>query len=129
MERAPEFLVTDWILAQFGGELRIARKRFVQFILDGVGEKSSIWEGLKGGIYYGDEGFIKKHVTNGGKAEVPRRETNPLRPSLKELFGKGENIINIRSALKEGYKIVEVARYLGVHYTTVSQRLRRAGSN
>ena len=46
---------------------------------------------------------------------------------LEEIFGQGENIdegIAI-AYLGEGYRMREIAEHLGVHYATVSRRLRR----
>ena len=48
-----DWLTTDWILSQFGGDPSQAKKRYRQFVLDGIGQKIEIWSELKNQIYLG----------------------------------------------------------------------------
>jgi putative transposase len=55
----PEFLSTDWILAQFDKRRAQAQKQYREFVRDAV--ESRPWEKLKKQIYLGSEAFIEKH--------------------------------------------------------------------
>ena len=56
LERAPELLTADWILAQFAREGSAARASYRAFVA--AGGESRPWERLQAGIYLGDEEFI-----------------------------------------------------------------------
>jgi ActR/RegA family two-component response regulator len=64
--------------------------------------------------------------------EVPRAQRYAARPSLAEILGekkaksgkqKDEKIY--RAYVEHGYRMVEIAKYLGVHYATISRAIRR----
>jgi putative transposase len=60
--------------------------------------------------------------------DIPRRQTQAKRPPLPVLFQrKGESARHIHTAYRQyGYRLAEIADYLGVHAATVSRRLKRA---
>jgi DNA-binding MarR family transcriptional regulator len=46
------------------------------------------------------------------------------KPSLEQIFPRrGEK--GIAEAYEQGYRLTEIAAYLGIHYATVSRRLKR----
>ncbi len=56
--------------------------------------------------------------------EIPRAQLRAAKPSLKKIFGgRGEKAIG--EAYAQGYRLNEIAVHLGVHYATVSRRLKR----
>ncbi len=62
----PEWLQTDWILAQFGRQRASAIRHYIQFVHEGV-RLLSIWAQLQGQIFLGSEAFVKKmqaHIEN-----------------------------------------------------------------
>lgn len=124
LARAEKFLTIDWILSQFGSRKAEAQRRYREFVREGLGEQP--WEKLRAQIYLGGDKFIEGH-TDGGESikEVPREQWKPVRPSLEKLFrGKGMNAIG--AAYRDyGYRMKEIAEHLGVHYATVSRRLKR----
>lgn len=117
------FLTVDWVLRQFGTRKQQAQARYRRFVGEGLGDRP--WERLRGQIYLGSEAFIEKH---GGAdkevREVPRAQWKAVKPSLEEIFRKrGDRALE--AAYREwGYRMREIAEYLGVHYATVSRRLR-----
>jgi putative transposase len=119
----PEFLSTDWILAQFGTKRTQAQKQYRDFVSDGFASRP--WEDLKGQIYLGSEAFIEKHATrNKDLKEIPRVQLRAGKPSLQRIFSKsGERAI--AEAYNHGYRLNEIASHLGVHYATVSRRLKQ----
>ena len=124
LARAEKFLTIDWILSRFGSRKAEAQRRYREFVREGLGEQP--WEKLRAQIYLGGDKFIEGH-TDGGESikEVPREQWKPVRPSLEKLFrGKGMNAIG--AAYRDyGYRMKEIAEHLGVHYATVSRRLKR----
>ncbi len=123
----PDFLSVDWLLAQFAKKNPVARKRYRDFVAEGFGQ-STPWDQLQGQIYLGGETFIKKHQPNRKVKEVPRKQTQAQRPTLKTLFASKASIDRfIMEAYRHyGYRMFEIAAYLNVHYSTVSRRLKRS---
>jgi REP element-mobilizing transposase RayT len=119
----PEFLHTDWILEQFGKTRSRAQQQYREFVRDGI--TSRPWDDLKGQIYLGSEAFIEKHTSRKKDIkEIPRAQLRAAKPSLEKIFGrKGEKAIG--EAYEQGYRLNEIAAHLGVHYATVSRRLKR----
>ena len=64
-------------------------------------------------------------MTQGTKqsSEVPRRQRQPLRPSLAALVRTGTPAEVGQAYRDYGYRLGEIAQQLGVHYSTVSRRL------
>ena len=121
---APVFLTTDWVLGQFGKKRAQAQKRYREFVKEGL--ESRPLEELKGQIYLGSEEFIERHSPRDQRLkEIPRAQLRAAKPSLERIFAKrGEQ--GIALAYKEhGYRLHEIAAYLGVHYATVSRRLKQ----
>ena len=119
----PGFLRTDWILEQYGKTRLRAQQQYWEFIREGMA--SQPWDDLKGQIYLGSEAFIEKHASDKKDIkEIPRAQLRAAKPSLKKIFG-GRGDKAIAEAYEQGYRLNEIAAYLGVHYSTVSRRLKR----
>ncbi|MFQ6070690.1 MAG: transposase [Candidatus Aminicenantales bacterium] len=137
LERKPPFLTTDWILSQFGGNRAEAIKRYREFVLDGIDEPFPFDKLLKGDIVLGSKAFLKKVSSfldkNKKLKEIPSKQRNVTRPSLRELFLK-EKLENENSKERifyeayavYGYTMKEIADFLGIHYVTVSRAVKKA---
>ena len=135
--RGPELLTTDWALSQFGRNRQNARREFRMFIKEEVNSPSP-WEGLVGGFLLGAEDFVTGcRARLGGAAEleeVSRREKLAGRPGLESILedvtcGKAERNKAIAKAyLEHGYRMKEIADFLGIHYTTVSRAVKNTES-
>ncbi len=126
LESAPSFLTTDWILAQFAQSPSKARCAYRRFVSAGRGEPA--WDKLRGQIYYGSNAFIGQHVPEGSLTfrEIPREQRLVSRPPLEDIFGAASEERALATAYREyGYKLREIADFLGVHYSTVSRRLKK----
>lgn len=123
----PAYLTVAWILDQFGSRLKQAQERYRRFVAEGQGATSP-WEELEGQIYLGNDAFIRKHQPGRVIREVPRRQTQAHRPALAALFqGARDRDRRILLAYRRyGYRLAEIAAYLGVHYATVSRHLARS---
>jgi REP element-mobilizing transposase RayT len=125
----PAYVTVDWILGQFATQVHTAQERYRAFVAEGRGQPKP-WDQLRGQIYLGTEDFVAKHQPNRVIRDIPRCQTQAQRPSLRVLFQRGRNRDRvIHTAYRRyGYRLAEIAAHLGVHYATVSRRLRRAES-
>jgi putative transposase len=120
----PEFLSTDWLLEQLGKSRSVAQKRYREFVRDGIANRP--WDALKGQIYLGSDEFIERHSpVDKEHKEIPRSQLKAIKPTLERIFATdGET--GIAQAYREhGYRLQEIATHLGVHYATVSRKLRK----
>ena len=121
----PEFLTVDWILSQFGQKRRQAQNKYREFVAEGLNDRP--WEKLRGQIFLGTEEFISRHASREKDEirEVPRVQRRPARPSLDQIFRQNSAGRPMDIAYREqGYRMNEITRHLGVHYATVSRRLK-----
>jgi putative transposase len=135
MAEAPEFLTTDWVLAQFHRSPARATSLYREFVKQGRGVDA--WTELRGGILLGSDDFVDKlkpllsdYQT---LKEVPRRERLATRPSLDELFSdvrdKAERDRLIHAAVRvHEYTLQVVADFLGLHYSTISIVTKRVAA-
>ena len=120
----PEFLSTDWILEQFGKKRAKAQKQYRAFVREGL--ESRPWEELKGQIYLGSEAFIERHSPgNQELKEIPQVQLKAVKPSLEPIFAKSGKKAIVQAYKEHGYRLQEIAAHLGVHYATVSRRLKQ----
>ena len=124
---APAWLMVDWVLAQFGQRQRSAQAKYRDFVHGGIGGPRP-WEEVQGQIYLGSETFVEQHQPDRVLAEIPRKQSQAKRPSLKEILNRpGPHNQHIVTAYRRyGYRLNEIATHLDVHYSTVSRRLARA---
>jgi REP element-mobilizing transposase RayT len=127
LEKAPPFLTTDWILNQFGEKRGKAQSAYATFVREGLASRP--WEDLKGQIYLGDDKFVEKHAPgNGALTEVPRAQREGVRPRLKTLLARGDRGI-LDAYRRYGFTMKEIAVERGVHYATISRKIRNAERN
>jgi putative transposase len=127
-------LTVDWVLDQFGRQRSKAEKEYRQFVSWGIG-KETIWTGVRGQALLGEDDFVDALTDHLRKqkdiAEIPRSQRYANRPELKKLFPKGieDKPKDLGKSLtfaveQHGYRQSEIARYLSVHYSTISRWLR-----
>jgi transcriptional regulator with PAS, ATPase and Fis domain len=112
------------VLEQFGKDRRVAQKQYREFVRDGLANRP--WNDLKGQIYLGSDQFIERHSVEAKEfKEIPRAQLNVIKPTLERIFSKDRET-GIADAYREhGYRLQEIAAHLGVHYATVSRKLRK----
>lgn len=131
-----DFLTTAWLLGQFGRTEAAARQRYRAFVSAGIGTDSP-WSKLQSQIFLGKETFLErlKEVLPEKAAvqEIPKLQRYANRPPLKDIFGewktrrKRDEAI-VASYITYGYEQKEIARFLGMHYTTVCRAIKRLAS-
>lgn len=121
----PHFLKTNWLLAQFGRSVIQAQKGYRQFVSQG--SMASPLEQVRGQVYLGSNAFIDSlPAVDKSLLEVPRKQRLVNRPSLADIFTKDQSGKTICQAYRDhGYTQKEIAQYLGVHYATISRRVKR----
>jgi putative transposase len=134
--KSPAWLTTDVLLGEFGKSRSWARKKYQQFVEEGMGAET-IWKDLKGQIYLGDEEFVEQMQGKLGERKedvnIPQAQQRPLTLSLEEIRRRYPNRDRaIRAAYETGgYSYQQIAEYFGVHFTTVGRIVRdsRKGRN
>jgi len=123
--RARGLVPADCILEQFGRDRNKAQRGYRQFVAQGRG--SSPWEQLKGQVYLGSESFVASlPEKDAALCEIPKMQRFVDRPALSEIFSTGQSIEAIHRAYRDcGYTQREIAQHLGVHYATISRRIRK----
>jgi hypothetical protein len=127
---APEWLTTDELLAQFGKRRAVARRKYQQFVEEGM-DADSIWKDLKGQIYLGDEDFVERMRGKLGERDedvnIPRVQQRGPAPKLSSIRRQHKNRNDaIRAAYETGaYSYQQVAKEFDVHFTTVGRIVRQ----
>jgi len=135
LEPAPEFLHVNWILSQFASTPAKAIEEYRLFVAEGA--QDSPWEELKGGIVLGSEEFLgnlepllKEKMDDWNILEQHRLAA---RPKLEEIFAevkdkKERNRKIVEAVETHKYMQSEVAKFLGIHYSTVSTIIKKTAS-
>jgi putative transposase len=120
----PEFLSTGWVLEQLGKNRRVAQKRYREFVKDGIANRP--WDELKGQIYLGSDEFIERHSAQAKQLkEIPRAQLKAIEPPLERILAKNRETGIAYAYREHGYRLQEIAAHLGVHYATVSRKLKK----
>lgn len=124
LDPAPGWLDTGSFLAAFG-----SRSRYLEFVRAGVGLDSP-WSRLRG-VLLGSDEFVERLARRHGQPAEPefaRRERcgsrQPLDTVLPQSTCSSRRLRNarVRELLRSGdYSAAEIARHLGLHYSTVSK--------
>ncbi|WP_127474661.1 REP-associated tyrosine transposase [Sulfurivermis fontis] len=131
---APAWLTTASILGLFAKTDAVARRRYCEFVAQGM-TAGSPWPMLKGQILLGGEAFAAQMqpLLEGAadSKEVPRTQRWAHRPTLRTMFIKPVRADKlkrdeaIRCAYNDyGYTMAAIARELGLHYSTVSKVIK-----
>jgi REP element-mobilizing transposase RayT len=134
---APAWLSIDNALAMFANRRATARRKYQQFIEEGMGTES-IWNDLRGQIYLGDDDFVAEMRGKLGEGEedvnIPRVQQRGPAPNLGAIRRQHANRDDaIRAAYDTGaYSYQQLAKEFGVHFTTVGrivhQPMKRRGA-
>jgi hypothetical protein len=137
LEPPPPWLSIAAVLERFSPDANRAGLRFQEFVLAGIGAARP-WPALRGHIL-GSEQFAQRmlpEVTPAVSSEVPRRERLAARPQLASLLARDmtrdreqRNASIVLAHRVHGYSLAEIARHLGLHYSTVSRVAQAADAS
>lgn len=128
-------LTTDWLLGQFSTKRGQAEKKYREFVESGIGGER-IWDKVKGQSILGNDEFVEgliKYLKGYEEIkEIPKGQRYIGRPAPSDLFDKEagtdkrrRDMIIREAVVKHGYSQKEVADYLGIHYSTVSNIIKK----
>ncbi|MCX7193048.1 MAG: transposase [Proteobacteria bacterium] len=120
----PHWLERAWLLAQFGGDAA----QYEKFVMEGIG-MPGVWGGLRHQIYLGGENFVQDMLLHAASVESIAEVPQDQRRAPETLQQYAERNADPKCAMADayltgGYTLAEIARYFGVHYTTVSRVVR-----
>lgn len=134
-EAAHPCVTIDWVQGQFSGRREKAEQEYRKFVSRGIGK--TLWHAVRGQAILGEEDFAdrmedhlrkKQHVP-----EIPRSQRYAHRPELNKIFSpavlndKHKRNKKIAEAVeKYGYTQRAVADHLGMHFTYISQLMKRS---
>ena len=101
----PPALATEWVLEQFARTRATARRRYAEFVHDGIGVPGP-WEEVKGQVLLGSEAFIERLaplLQECSTAEIPKRQRVVHRPSLKALLAGSDSRTARNKAMVRAY--------------------------
>jgi len=129
---APEWLKVERLLAQFGQNREIVRRRYKEFVEEGTGQQN-LWSELKRQIYLGDERFVERtqarlDVEQANDVNIPKAQRRGAAPTLKLIETRyGDRNRAIVAAHETGeYSYQQIGKYFGMHFTTVGRIVRSA---
>lgn len=150
LAEAPEWLETDWTVAQFGRRPAEARRRYAAFVAEGKGAAYDPWSQLRGQVFLGSEGFAREASRRASRKaapkEVPRAQREPVtrapeevaaafaaarRVTVEEMAGARRKRLADRALLSWALRyrcrapLADIAALLGVGIAQASVLVRR----
>jgi putative transposase len=130
LQPAPPWLCGGPVLALLGEHSGEASERYRRFVAAGIG-LAAPWSALRGQVILGTDSFAERlRAALAGRPisrEVPRLERFAARPALETLLPAGlaerarRNAAILEAHTAHGYTLSEIARHVGLHYSTVSR--------
>jgi REP element-mobilizing transposase RayT len=125
----PEWLASDHLLSQFGKRRAEARKRYRQFVNEGIGQES-IWKDLRQQVYLGDDRFVEQMQSQmkvqGDElsiAKIQRRAPAPPLATIAEKHRDRDDAI-VAAYATGAYSYREIAEHFNLHLATVGRVVR-----
>jgi len=129
----PTWFNSDWLLSAFADRSGSAKKRYLRFVLAGIG-RESIWSELKNLVYLGDDQFVERVQSlvdmDRDLSEVPGIQSRPAaKPIAEYLHHENDRNQTTASAYRSGgYSLAEIAAFFNLLYSTVSVTIRKSKS-
>ncbi|MCD4774748.1 MAG: transposase [Candidatus Aegiribacteria sp.] len=127
-------LTTDWVLAQFDSDISLARKSYINFVMDGINADSPMKD-VRAGLVLGDKCFMEALRNRIGKHQddiyIPKEQRYACREDLPSLFKnlkflikESRNKLLFTAYTKHGYTMKELSEFLHLHVITVGRIIR-----
>ncbi len=127
--KPPSFLYTSDLLAGFSKRDKVSRRKFREYIEDGIDSDSPLQE-RSNQVLLGSAEFVRemqpilhgeKMTKRGPKQARRRRSLSALFRTVDRKARPERNDLIRRAYLHYGYTLMDIGEYLGLHYTTVSK--------
>lgn len=121
----PDWLQTDFLLAQFSAQRARAMKRYVECVHEGA-RLPCVWSKLQGQIYLGSEDFVTNMQrlieTKPTLTEVSLAQRRAMARELSAFSKSYEKTeAAARAYLSGQHTMAAIAKHFNVHYATVSR--------
>ncbi|MDX8394318.1 MAG: transposase [Mariprofundales bacterium] len=127
----PEVLNVIWLLSQFGQNEKQAIASYIDFVANG--DVATPWDSLSGADVLGDDKFRNELQQYKGdeSEEIPKRKRalRHLPLSVLAMQNKNRELWMREAYCEHGYAMQQIAKYAGLHYSTVSRMIKRGGEN
>ena len=129
--QAPRWLMREKLLAQFSPQFEQAKRRYIEFVREGVGIPV-IWQHLNQQIYLGDDAFVSKALSNGTVNErdidIPLPQQREPAANLETIAAsnRDRNIAIVAAYTTGRYSYREIGEFFDLHFTTVGAIVRAA---
>ncbi len=125
----PGWLHTEWLLSQFGQSPEVARGRYRDFIMQGIGKVSPLNE-TKHQLVLGDKDFVARHADRLVETDftaVVRDQRRLTAMSLEqyERLYSCRNEAMARAYATTAFSMAEIGKHFGVCDKTVSRAVRQ----
>ena len=133
LEPPQPWLAVDGLLANFAEQRGLAQTRYAKFVAEGI-KAESPWSRLKGQVYLGDEQFVQRmqacmQADKRDDIQIPATQRRPSPRTLREIeqAAQDRNAAIVMAHATGAYSYPQIARYFGVHFTTVGRIVRGGG--
>jgi len=133
LEPPQPWLAVDGLLANFAEQRGLAQTRYAKFVAEGIRAESP-WSNLKGQVYLGDAHFVQRmqacmQADKRDDIQIPAAQRRPPERTLQEIeqAAQGRNAAIVMAYATGAYSYQQIARYFGVHFTTVGRIVRGGG--
>ena len=133
LEPPQPWLAVDGLLANFAEQRGLAQTRYAKFVTEGIRAESP-WSNLKGQVYLGDAHFVQRmqacmQADKRDDSQIPAAQRRPPERTLQEIeqAAQGRNAAIVMAYATGAYSYQQIARYFGVHFTTVGRIVRGGG--
>lgn len=127
-ELTPDWLDSEWILAQFADNRQDAIQAYQRFVEAGVGASNPV-KNARHQLLLGDDEFVAKyHSVIGSLVEVTRVQRRALALSLAEYQANyaDRDVAMTQAYWSTAYTMAQIAEHFGVSYRTVSRVIQRS---
>ena len=125
---SPSWLETDWLLSQFGTKRDLARRSYVEFVMQGRSVDSPLLN-TRYQLLLGDDEFVKQRQAEIGQDDLREVSTAHRRAVALSLADYQHQYPQPKLAMSHAYRsgaytMSQIADHFGVHYMTVSRAVR-----
>ncbi len=128
------FLTIDWILAQFDSDFSLARRSYINFVMDGINADSPMKD-IRTGIFLGNKSFMESLTDRISEhkydIDIPKEQRYAFRENLSALFKdlrflikESRNKLIFTAYSQHGYTKKEISEFINLHVVTIGRIIK-----